>query len=468
MAVRLYNTLTRKIEEFVPLRDKKVGIYVCGPTVYDFFHIGNARVFLFFDVVRRYLEYKGYKVTFVQNFTDIEDKMIRRAGEMGKTVEELADMFIKAYWEDARSLGIRDADYHPRATEHINEIISLVQKLMDKGLAYEVCGDVYYDTLKFPGYPKLSQQKREELESGARIEVDERKKNPMDFALWKKAKKGEPYWESPWGPGRPGWHIECSAMSMKYLGETLDIHAGGPDLIFPHHDNEMAQSEGATGKPFARYWMHIGYLNIDKQKMSKSLGNILTVREICKKVDPQVVRFYMLSAHYRSPINFNFDLLEQARGGLERLNTLIYALLEAKESAEESPLKERDKEILRTAAGYKQKFEDSMDDDFNTADALAALFELTREVNIYLNAEVNLQAVSKISSIFEELGEILGLFTGLEKENLSPEIEALIQKRQEARKNRDWALADRIRDELLEKGIVLEDTPQGVRWKKRV
>jgi len=468
VAVKLFNTLNRRIEEFVPLKEKQVGIYVCGPTVYDYFHIGNARVFLIFDVVRRYLEYKGYQVTYVQNFTDVEDKMIKRAEEMDITVSELAEKFINAYFEDAQALGIRKADYHPRATEHIKDIIELIQKLVDKGLAYNIEGDVYFDTTSYQGYGKLTGQALEDLEAGARIEVDQRKKNPMDFALWKKAKEDELYWESPWGKGRPGWHIECSAMSMQYLGETLDIHAGGPDLIFPHHENEVAQSEGATGKPFVKYWMHAGYLNIDKQKMSKSLGNILTVKEIRKKVDPLVVRFFLLSAHYRSPINFNFELLEQARGGLERLNTLIHTLLDIIEKADNYPLDEKDREMLAKVKEYRLKFEESMDDDFNTADAIAALFELTKETNIYLKEEKqNLEVINKILDTYRELGDVLGLIPELKKEELDPEIETLIQKRQEARKNKDYAAADAIRDELLEKGIVLEDTPQGVRWRRK-
>ncbi|RQD72818.1 MAG: cysteine--tRNA ligase [Candidatus Syntrophonatronum acetioxidans] len=466
--MKLYNTLTRRIEEFVPLRGNEVGFYVCGPTVYDYFHIGNARVFIVFDVIRRYLEYRGYEVNYVQNFTDIEDKMIKRAQEMGITMEELAEKYIEAYLEDADALGIRRADVHPRATEHIPEIIEIIQKLMEKDLAYEVEGDVYFDTGNFPEYGRLSYQDMEELESGSRVEVDERKKSPMDFALWKKAKEGEPSWDSPWGPGRPGWHIECSAMSMKYLGETLDIHAGGPDLTFPHHENEIAQSEGATGKQFVRYWMHVGYLNIDKQKMSKSLGNILTVREIRKNVDPQVVRFFMLSAHYRSPINFSFELLDQAKGGLERLNTLIYTLLDLKEKAQEKPEEDRDKEMREAVTKYRQKFEESMDDDFNTADALAALFELARETNIYVKeGKNNLKVIEEILDTYREVGDILGLFANLEKEELDVEIEELIQKRQEARKVKDFATADSIRDQLLERGIILEDTPQGVRWKRK-
>lgn len=452
----------------MPLRGNEVGFYVCGPTVYDYFHIGNARVFIVFDVIRRYLEYRGYEVNYVQNFTDIEDKMIKRAQEMGITMEELAEKYIEAYLEDADALGIRRADVHPRATEHIPEIIEIIQKLMEKDLAYEVEGDVYFDTGNFPEYGRLSYQDMEELESGSRVEVDERKKSPMDFALWKKAKEGEPSWDSPWGPGRPGWHIECSAMSMKYLGETLDIHAGGPDLTFPHHENEIAQSEGATGKQFVRYWMHVGYLNIDKQKMSKSLGNILTVREIRKNVDPQVVRFFMLSAHYRSPINFSFELLDQAKGGLERLNTLIYTLLDLKEKAQEKPEEDRDKEMREAVTKYRQKFEESMDDDFNTADALAALFELARETNIYVKeGKNNLKVIEEILDTYREVGDILGLFANLEKEELDVEIEELIQKRQEARKVKDFATADSIRDQLLERGIILEDTPQGVRWKRK-
>lgn len=468
MSIKLFNTVTRRKEEFVPLEGNQVNFYVCGPTVYDYFHIGNARVFIIFDVIRRYMKYRGYDVTFVQNFTDVEDKMIKRANEMGITMEQLAEMFIDAYLEDAEALGIEKADHHPRATHHMKEIIQLIETLMEKGLAYQVGGDVYFDTTAFPQYGRLSQQNLEELESGARIEVDERKKNPLDFALWKGAKEGEPYWESPWGKGRPGWHIECSAMSMKYLGETLDIHAGGPDLVFPHHENEAAQSQGATGKPFARYWMHVGYLNIDKQKMSKSLGNILTVREMRRKIDPQVIRFFMLSAHYRSPINFNFELLEQAKGGLERLTTMLSSLEESLERANDISLEDRDLKMMGAVEEYKEKFIHSMDDDFNTADALAALFELTREANIYIKEDkINARVIQNILKTFRELGGVLGLFAEKTKEVLAPDIEELIQKRQEARKNKDWATADRIRDQLLSDGIILEDTPQGVRWKRK-
>nr|WP_320415628.1 cysteine--tRNA ligase [Candidatus Contubernalis alkalaceticus] len=468
MSIKLFNTATRKKEEFLPLNGKQVGFYVCGPTVYDYFHIGNARVFMIFDVIRRYLEYREYNVTFVQNFTDVEDKMIKRANEMGITMEELAEKFIDAYLEDAEALGIKKADHHPRATHHMKEIIQLIKKLEEKGLAYEVEGDVYFDTVSFTEYGSLSQQNLEELESGSRVEVDERKKNPLDFALWKNAKEGEPYWESPWGKGRPGWHIECSAMSMKYLGETLDIHAGGPDLVFPHHENEAAQSQGATGRTFANYWMHVGYLNIDKQKMSKSLGNILTIREMKKKVDPQVIRFFMLSAHYRSPINFNFELLEQAKGGLERLRTMLSSLEESQARAQELSLEEKDLKMMGAVKEYKEKFIHSMDDDFNTADALSALFELTREANIYIKEEkLDKRVITKILDTFRELGGVLGLFADQHKEALDPEIEEMIQKRQEARKNKDWATADSMRDELLSKGIMLEDTPQGVRWKRK-
>lgn len=471
MVVKLYNTVTRRLEEFVPLKEKQVGFYVCGPTVYDYFHIGNARVFLVYDVVRRYLEYRGYQVTYVQNYTDIEDKMIRRAGEMGITVEELAEMFIQAYQEDARALGIRDADFHPRATEHVPEIIGIIERLIARGLAYPVQGDVYYDTLAFPGYGKLSGQDREELEAGARVEVDPRKKHPMDFALWKEAREGEPGWESPWGYGRPGWHIECSAMSMKYLGETLDIHAGGPDLVFPHHENEVAQSEGATGKPFVRYWMHAGYLNIQQQKMSKSLGNILTIRELRQRIDPRVIRFFMLSAHYRSPINFSLDLLDQAAAGLERLHTVVDNLQEAQgrlDPGEAGGLTPGDREMLQEVETYREKFLTSMDNDFNTADALAALFELTRETNIYLQGrDRHREVIQGILDTFRELGGILGFFAPEKKEGLPPVWSELIAQRQEARKNKDWATADRIRDRLAKEGITLEDTPQGVRWHRK-
>lgn len=461
--MRLYNTLTKRKEEFVPLREGEVRMYSCGPTVYDYFHIGNARPFIIFDTLRRYLEYKGYKVIFVQNFTDIDDKMIKRANEEGITVKELGDRFINEYFKDADALGIKRATFHPRATQHIGDMIALIKKLIEKGVAYEVNGNVYFDTSAFPEYGKLSGQKLEELEAGARVEVEEGKRNPMDFALWKAQKPGEPAWDSPWGKGRPGWHIECSVMAMKYLGDTIDIHAGGQDLIFPHHENEIAQSEAVTGKPFARYWLHNGYINVNNQKMSKSLGNFFTVREILERFDPEVVRFFMLSAHYRNPINFSEDMLRQAQSALERLYNCKTNLLHLMENAAQKELSEEEKAFVQRLAGYKEKFEEAMDDDINTADALAAIFDMVRDINSQLNPNSAKQAVERAYALLDELTGVLGLLRKDPRQELDPEIKALIEKRQQARKEKNWALADQIRDELRARGIILEDTPQGVR-----
>lgn len=466
--IRLYNTLIREKEHFKPLHEGKVGIYACGPTVYDFFHIGNARVFIIFDVFRRYLKYRGYNVTFVQNYTDIDDKMINRAAELGITVRELAERFIREYQEDAKALGILPADHHPKATEHIPQIIELIQRLLKKKLAYEIDGDIYYHVESFPQYGKLSHQNLEELSLGARVEIDERKRHPMDFALWKREKKGEPSWESPWGRGRPGWHIECSAMSMSYLGETLDIHGGGQDLIFPHHENEIAQSEGATGKPFSRYWMHVGYLNINQEKMSKSLGNVLTVRELRKEVNPLVLRFFMLSAHYRSPINFSEEQLGQSARALDRLNTLLYNLKERFLKVETGVPDKEEEALLSLLEESRERFVRVMDDDFNTAEGLAVLFELAREANVYLNRSQGQKknVLEAILDFYMETDEIFGYF---KKEkppvDLDEEIEKLIAQREKARKEKNWAAADAIREQLKEQGIILEDTPQGTRWK---
>lgn len=468
MTIRVYNTLTRKKEPFVPVREGKVGMYACGPTVYDYFHIGNARIFIVFDVIRRYLAYRGYDVTFVQNFTDIDDKMIKRAAEMGITVAELADKFIEAYFEDARALGVRDADVHPRATEHINEMIEHIKGLIDRGMAYEVDGDVYFHTPAFDKYGELSGQPLDDLMAGARVETDEKKRHPLDFALWKKQKPGEPAWDSPWGPGRPGWHIECSVMSAKYLGETLDIHGGGPDLVFPHHENEKAQSEGLTGKPFVKYWLHAGYLNINQEKMSKSLGNFKTVRDIRKEYDPKVVRFFMLSAHYRSPINFAPELLEQAKNALERLENAVFSLRDRLGRQTRAEMNKEDEERLESLAHYRQRFVEAMDDDFNTADALAVLFELARETNAYLKTpEPALPVLKATLALFEELGDILGFFSPEESQGDDAQIEALVAKREAARKEKNWKLADAIRDELQAMGIIVEDTPHGPRWRRK-
>jgi cysteinyl-tRNA synthetase len=467
--IKLYNTLSRNKEPLQPVQEGKIGIYACGPTVYDYFHIGNARVFLTFDVLRRYLQYRGFEVTFVQNFTDIDDKMIRRAAELGIAVSELADRYIHAYQEDTEALGILPADHHPRATEHIPRIVALIEKLVEKELAYELDGDIYYHVDSFPSYGKLSHQDLEELSLGARVEIDERKRHPMDFALWKKEKPGEPSWESPWGRGRPGWHIECSAMSMAYLGDTLDIHGGGQDLIFPHHENEIAQSEGATGRPFARYWLHVGYLNIDEEKMSKSLGNVLTVRRLVKEMDPMILRYFMLSSHYRSPINFSREHLDQAGKALERLTTLLYKLRERLEKVAEGDLQDEEQELLNFLEASKKRFVEVMDDDFNTAEGIAVLFELARKANVYLDRfpEQKRNVLQPIYDFYREVNKIFGFLTkGLEStSDLDKEIEELINSREKARREKNWELADAIRDQLKEKNILLEDTPQGVRWK---
>ncbi|AEV70416.1 cysteine--tRNA ligase [Acetivibrio clariflavus] len=466
--MKIYNTLTRKKEEFVPLDEKEVKMYSCGPTVYNYFHIGNARPFIIFDTVRRYLEYKGYKVKFVQNFTDIDDKMIKRANEEGITVKELAEKFINEYFIDAEGLGIGKATVHPKATENIDAIIELIKKLEDKGFVYNVDGDVYFSTKKFKEYGKLSHQSLDDLELGARIDVDERKQDPMDFAVWKAQKPGEPAWDSPWGKGRPGWHIECSAMANKYLGETIDIHSGGQDLVFPHHENEIAQSEAATGKPFARYWMHNGFINVDNKKMSKSEGNFFTVREIAQKFDYEVIRFFMLSAHYRSPINFSLELLEQAQNSLERIYNCIDNLLYLREHAEDREMSEVEKEFQNKLLGLKGKFIEAMDDDINTADAIAAIFDIVKEVNsnITANSKSSRAIIDFSHSLIRELGGVLGIAQKQKEDKLDSEIEELINLRQQARKEKNWKLADEIRDKLKDMGIVLEDTPQGVKWKR--
>ena len=457
--MKIYNTLTRKKEEFVPIDKNEVKMYSCGPTVYDYFHIGNARPFIIFDTMRRYLEYLGYNVKFVQNFTDVDDKMIKRANSEHITVKELGERFINEYFEDAQALGIHKATVHPKATENIDAIIAIVKKLEDNGFAYNVDGNVYFSTKKFSEYGKLSKQPLEDLEAGARIDVSEQKRDAMDFALWKKQKEGEPAWESPWGMGRPGWHIECSAMANKYLGETIDIHSGGQDLIFPHHENEIAQSECANGKPFAHYWMHNGYININNQKMSKSLGNFFTVRDIRKKYDSEVIRFFMLSAHYRNPINFADTLMEQAKSAVERVYTCIENLEFLKDNAPKGGLTLEDK-----LAGFKKEFTDAMDDDLNTADAIAAIFDIVYMANTEINETTSIEDIEAVLSMIRELGGVLGLFTKEESKSLDSEIEALIEERQQARAEKNWAKADEIRDKLKEMNIVLKDTPQGVKW----
>ena len=438
-------------------------MYSCGPTVYNFFHIGNARPFIIFDTLRRYFEYKGMKVKFVQNFTDIDDKMINKANEMGITVKELAEMYIAEYFTDAQGLGIKKATVHPCATDNIDAIIKIVKELEEKGYAYEVDGDVYFSTKKFKEYGKLSHQPLEELESGARISVDERKSDPMDFALWKKQKPGEPAWESPWGMGRPGWHIECSAMANKYLGETIDIHSGGKDLIFPHHENEIAQSECAHGKTFANYWLHNGYINVDNQKMSKSLGNFFTVRDVAKEFDYEVIRFFMLSAHYRNPINFAKDLMEQSKNALGRIYTCLESLEFMFDNSLDGEPTEAENKDFEEIAAFKQAFTQAMDDDLNTASAISAIFDIVKTANLKLaEGKFTKTHIRRISDLIKELGGVLGLLTKEIKKPIPAEIQELVDRRTEARKNKDFAESDRIRDLLLEKGVILKDTREGV------
>lgn len=464
--MKIYNTLTRQKEEFKPITPGEVKMYVCGPTVYNYFHIGNGRTFIAFDTIRRYLEYRGYKVTFIQNFTDIDDKMINKANEEGCTVKELGDRYISEYYKDADALNIERASTNPRATEYIEEIIDFVNGLVDKGYAYEVNGDVYFSTKKFENYGKLSGQNIEDLQSGARIKVDERKNDPLDFAIWKSQKPGEPAWKSPWGMGRPGWHIECSCMAKKLLGETIDIHAGGADLAFPHHENEVAQSEALTGNQFANYWMHSAFVNVNNQKMSKSLSNFFTAREILEKYDVDVIRFLMLSAHYRQPVNFSMELLDSAKASVERLYNCVSNIENLLDETTVETMTEVEAEFLKSLNKHKEKYIEKMDDDFNTADAITAMFDLAKDINSNLNAESSKEVLNGALSLIRELGAPLGIIQKSTKVSLEDEIEELIRQRQEARKNRDFAMADKIRDDLKARGIVLEDTPQGVRWKK--
>ncbi len=465
--MKIFNTMTRKKEEFVPMDKNEVKMYSCGPTVYDYFHIGNARPFIIFDTMRRYLEYRGYKVKFVQNFTDIDDKMINRANKEGITVAELAERFIAEYFKDAKALGINEASVHPRATDNIEAIIDIVKKLEEKGYAYNVDGNVYFRTKKFSEYGKLSKQPLEDLEAGARIDISEQKEDAMDFALWKAQKEGEPAWESPWGMGRPGWHIECSAMANRYLGETIDLHSGGQDLIFPHHENEIAQSECANQKPFANYWMHNGYININNQKMSKSLGNFFTVRDIAKKYDYEIIRFFMLSAHYRNPVNFSDELMQQAQSAVERVYTCIDNLEFLKENAKDRPLSENEEEYIKNLDALRDKFIENMDDDLNTAGAQAVIFDIVYAANTKLSQDGDnaLTPIEKTLELIDELSGVLGLFQKREKEIAPEEIEALIEARNKARAEKNWAEADRIRDELKAMNIELKDTPMGVKWK---
>lgn len=464
--MKLYNTLTQKKEEFVPIEEGKVRMYSCGPTVYNYFHIGNARPFIVFDVLRRFLEYIGYDVKFVQNFTDVDDKIINRSIEEGITAAEVADKYIAEYFKDADALGIRRADVHPRVSDHMPEIIEMIKELEERGLAYNVDGNVYYQVDHFHDYGKLSKQSIDDLKSGARIDVNDEKRSPLDFALWKKKKDGEPYWESPWGQGRPGWHIECSAMSRKHLGESIDIHGGGQDLIFPHHENEIAQSEGSCGCKFANYWVHNGYININNEKMSKSKGNFFTVRDIAKHYDLEVVRMFMLMAHYRSPVNFSDELLGQAQNALERLYNAKYQMEFLLNNNKAEAATEEEKTWMDGLSQYKKGFIDAMNDDLNTADAIAAIFELVRDTNSHLSESSSRDAVKAALDLFKDLTGVIGLAAKEKETDLESEVEALIAQRQEARKNKDFALADEIRDALLAKGIILEDTREGVKWKK--
>lgn len=464
MSIKIYNTLTQKKENFVPLEEGKVKMYVCGPTVYNYIHIGNARPAIVFDTVRRYLEYRGYEVTYVSNFTDVDDKLLNAAKQTGTDMFTLAERFIKAYMDDIRALGCKKATFHPRVTENMDEIIAFIEDLISKGFAYEADGDVYFKTRKFSEYGKLSHQSIDDLKLGARIEIGEKKEDPLDFALWKKAKPGEVYWESPWGKGRPGWHIECSAMAKKYLGETIDIHAGGQDLTFPHHENEIAQTESLTEKPFANYWMHNGYININSEKMSKSIGNVILVKDMLQQHDPQVFRFFMLSVHYRHPINYSDELMNDAKAGWNRLKTAYENLHYRREDASTSLTDHAER--LAEIKKLKARFIEEMDDDFNTANAITVLFDLAKSANLYLREdEVSKEVIDHYIKTFDELFGVLGL-NPVEEEILDEEIERLIEERNEARKRRDFATADKIRDQLQKMNIILEDTPQGTRWKR--
>lgn len=466
MSVRLFNTLNRKKETFEPLESNRVRMYVCGPTVYNYIHIGNARPPIIFDVVRRYLEYKGYDVTYILNYTDVDDKLIRRAAELDRSVPEVAETFIRAYEEDMADLGVLPADAHPRVSDHMKDIIRFIRDLVEKGYAYESEGDVFFRTSAYPEYGKLSHQPIEELKAGARVDVNEKKASPLDFALWKRAKDGEIAWDSPWGKGRPGWHIECSAMARAYLGDTFDIHGGGHDLAFPHHENEITQTESLTGKPMARYWLHNGYINIENEKMSKSLGNVVLVRELRERFSGQIVRFFMLSTHYRNPISFSESVLQQSQNSLDRIRIAVRNLEHRLQTAADTDTDE----TVRPAVDHLiHRFEREMDDDFNTADAITVLFDLVREANKYLESErTEAPVLRKILDTLHSLGAVLGL-TFKETRNGSEDeadIEAMIEERTKARRNKDFQKADAIRDKLQAMGIMLEDTPQGVRWRR--
>ena len=467
--MKLYNTMTKTKEEFSPLEEGKVKMYVCGPTVYNYIHIGNARPMIVFDTVRRYFEYKGYEVNFVSNFTDVDDKIIKKANEEGVTADEISKRYIAECKKDMADMNVKPATTHPLATEEIGGMIELIQTLIEKGYAYEKNGTVYYRTRRFQDYGKLSHKNLDDLRSGNRsllVSGEDEKEDPLDFVLWKPKKEGEPSWQSPWSDGRPGWHIECSEMSKKYLGEQIDIHAGGEDLIFPHHENEIAQSEAANGKEFAKYWLHNGFLNIDNKKMSKSLGNFFTVREISEKYDLQVLRFFMLSAHYRSPLNFSADLMEAAKNGLERIRTAVDNLRFLSENAKVEEFTAEEETKQQQVEKFVQNFEKAMEDDFNTADAIAAIFELVKFANTTADGESSKAYLQGLLAQIVKLTDVLGLIVEEKSELLDADIEALIQERQEARKARNFARADEIRDELLEKGILLEDTREGVKWKR--
>lgn len=465
MSIQLYNTLTRQKEAFQPIEENKVKMYVCGPTVYNYIHIGNARPAVVFDMVRRYFEYRGYEVQYISNFTDVDDKIIKAAEEMGEGVMDIAERFIEAYHNDTAALGVQKADLHPRVTESMPEIIDFIEQLVEKGYAYESQGDVYFRTRKFDGYGKLSHQSIDDLRAGSRVELGDRKEDPLDFVLWKTAKPGEISWNSPWGEGRPGWHIECSAMVKKYLGDTIDIHAGGQDLSFPHHENEIAQSEALNEKQMANYWIHNGYINIDNEKMSKSLGNFILVHDIVKEFDPEVVRFFIVNAHYRSPINFSDEQLSSAQSSLERIKTTYQNVkLRAEETADLGVKKDK---WLKLIEEHRIRFVQEMDDDFNSASAAAVIFDLVRQANIYLTEnQTNKEVLDAFLKQFDDMGFVLGMNLATEEELLDEEVETLIEERIQARKEREFQRADEIRDELKAKNILLEDTPQGTRWKR--
>ncbi|WP_312372872.1 cysteine--tRNA ligase [Lachnoclostridium sp.] len=469
--MKIYNTLTKSKEEFIPLQAGKVSMYVCGPTVYNYIHIGNARPVVVFDTVRRYLEYKGFDVNFVSNFTDVDDKIIKKANEEGVTAHEISERYIKEYLKDTDALNVLPVTTRPKATEEIDGMIDMIEELIEKGHAYEKSGSVYFKTRSFKQYGKLSKKNIDDLEAGARIAVADQKDDPMDFVLWKPKKAGEPAWSAPWCDGRPGWHIECSVMSKKYLGDQIDIHAGGEDLIFPHHENEIAQTESCTGKEFAKYWMHNGFLNVDNKKMSKSEGNFFTVREIFAEYAPAVLRFFLLSVHYRSPINFSRDIIEASKNGLERIQTAVEQLrflakVKTEKGELSTALTESEITLLKEFDALTTKFEDTMDDDFNTADAISAIFEMVKLSNTYVTADSSAEMIQKVLLSITALCDILGLETEKKVEILDEEIEQLIADRQNARKAKDFAKSDEIRNLLLEKGIILEDTREGVKWKR--